>query len=247
MNFEEENKLLEEAYHNALKEFPKETIGVRGEHTLHRVLKFFLSSDVNNHEIKIGRMYADVVIDDNIYEIQTKAFNALRNKLEFFLKDHQVTIVYPMALNKQIFLTNDYGELVSLKKSPKHARALEIMWELYKIKKYLLHPNLHFKIFMLDIDEYRHEMEKTWKKRKGYERENQIPKLINYIYDINRPKDFIQLIPTNNLPEIFDSKSFAKAAHLTIKKATTALNVLTYLNVVERIGKEKNSYLYSIV
>ena len=50
-----------------------------------------------------------------------------------------------------------------------------------------------------------------------------------------------------DLPEVFTSKVFSKVTKLTIKKATTALNVLTYLNVVERIGKEKNSYLYKIV
>lgn len=243
----DDNKRLEEALKLALKDVEKDKIGLLKEHTLHRVLKFYLSIDEQNHEIKIGRMYADVVLDNHIYEIQTKSFNAMRNKLEVFLSDHEVTICYPMALNKTIYLTNEFGELVSTKKSPKHARPLEIFIELYKIKNYLLNPNLHFKIIMLDIDELRIKKEKTWRSRKGFERTNQVPRKINHIYEINGPDNFKDILLEYNLKEIFTSKDFAKSTHITIKKATVALNVLTYLNVVERIGKEKNSYLYKIV
>lgn len=238
---------LDLAIEKALKDVEKDKIGLLQEHTLHRVLKFYLSIDESKHEIKIGRMFADVVLDNHIYEIQTKSFNLMRNKLDYFLKEHHVTIVYPIALNKMIYLTNDYGELVSAKKSPKHAGVLEIFLELYKIKNYLLNPFLHFKILMLDIDEIRITKEKTWKSRKGFERVNQIPRKINHIYDIDNPNDFKELLLNYNLKEVFTSKDFSKSTRLTIKKATVALNVLTYLNVVERIGKERNSYLYKIV
>lgn len=241
------NSKLSLALKKALEDREKDKIGLLQEHTLHRVLKFYLSMDEIFHEIKIDRMYADVVLDNHIYEIQTKSFNLMRKKLEVFLQNHDVTIVYPMALNKTIYLTNEFGELISVKKSPKHANPLEIFWELYKIKNFLLDKNLHFKILMLDIDEYRIEKEKTWKSRKGFERDNQVPKMINHIYDINSSNDFKDMLLKYNLKEVFTSKDFSKSTHLTIKKATTALNVLTHLNIVERIGKERNSYLYKIV
>ena len=243
----DDNSKLSLALKKALEDREKDKIGLLQEHTLHRVLKFYLSMDEIFHEIKIERMYADVVLDNHIYEIQTKSFNLMRKKLEVFLQNHDVTIVYPMALNKTIYLTNEFGELISVKKSPKHANPLEIFWELYKIKNFLLDKNLHFKILMLDIDEYRIEKEKTWKSRKGFERDNQVPKMINHIYDINSSNDFKDMLLKYNLKEVFTSKDFSKSTHLTIKKATTALNVLTHLNVVERIGKERNSYLYKIV
>lgn len=243
----DDNSKLSLALKKALEDREKDKIGLLQEHTLHRVLKFYLSIDETFHEIKIGRMYADVVLENHIYEIQTKSFNLMRKKLEVFLQNHDVTIVYPMALNKTIYLTNEFGELVSVKKSPKHANPLEIFWELYKIKNFLLDKKLHFKILMLDIDEYRIEKEKTWKSRKGFERDNQVPKMINHIYDINSSNDFKDMLLKYNLKEVFTSKDFSKSTHLTIKKATTALNVLTHLNVVERIGKERNSYLYKIV
>ena len=36
----------------ALKDIEKDKIGLLKEHTLHRVLKFYLSSEESNHEIK---------------------------------------------------------------------------------------------------------------------------------------------------------------------------------------------------
>ena len=63
----DDNKRLEEALELALKDIEKDKIGLLKEHTLHRVLKFYLSNNEQNHEIKIGRMYADVVLDNHIY------------------------------------------------------------------------------------------------------------------------------------------------------------------------------------
>ena len=94
----DDNNRLQEALSQALKEVSKEKIGLLQEHTLHRVLKFYLSSDEKNHEIKINRMFADVVIDNHIYEIQTKSFNVMRKKLDKFLEKNDVTICYKLTL-----------------------------------------------------------------------------------------------------------------------------------------------------
>ena len=63
-------------------------------------------------------------------------------------------------------------------------------------------------------------------------------------YLIDCPEDYRMLIP----PELegFTSKEYAKATKLTVNRAQTALNVLHYLGVVERIGKKGNSYLYEV-
>ena len=45
---------------------------------------------------------------------------------------------------------------------------------------------------------------------------------------------------------ISSSKDFAKAIKRTRGHASTALNVLLAVGAVERIGKDKNAYLYKI-
>ena len=222
------------------------TIGLLKEHTLHRVLKFYYSNDLLNQEVKINKMFADIVIDNHIYEIQTKQFNLLREKLDVFLNDHQVTIVYPIAENKEISLLNKMNEEISFKKSPKHDSLFSLFVELYKIKKYLNNKNLSFHIVMLDIIEIREQEEKKRYHSKGFIRINQIPKRINNIYTLENKEDYLELFNLYNLPEEFDSSIFSKKVHVVKNKASTILNVLLELDVVERIDKRGRSYIYKI-
>lgn len=246
MNLDYENQCLEKAIVSALEEQSKMTIGVQSEHTLHRVLKFYLSDNLQNHEVLINKMYADVVIDQHIYEVQTKNFNLLRNKLERFLPDYDVTIVYPIALNKMIYLFNDNGEIIKEFKSPKHSKLFDVMLELYKIKTFLTNKHLHLKIIILDLDEHRLEKAKTYRSRKGFERINQIPRKIHQVYDFQSLLDFKNELLKYDLPTQFDSKLFSKKCRINIKGARIALNVLAYLEVVEIVGKKGNSYIYQI-
>ncbi len=246
MNVDLENKHLEQAITKALEATSKTTIGVQSEHTLHRVIKFYLSNDLKNHEILINKMYADVVIDNHIYEVQTKSFNLLRTKLERFLPNYDVTIVYPMALNKMIYLFNDYGEVVKEFKSPKHLKLFDIMAELYRIKSFLTNEHLHLKIILLDIDEYRIEKAKTHRRRKGFERINQIPRHVHRIYDFDQISDFKKELANYQLPSVFDSKIFSKVCKININTSRITLNILNYIGIVEIIGKDKNSYLYKL-
>lgn len=61
-------------------------IGTLAEKTLHAVLKRYFEPDETKHEVKVGRHVADIVNNSGIIEIQTRAFNALRPKLEAYLR-----------------------------------------------------------------------------------------------------------------------------------------------------------------
>lgn len=243
---------LEEAYNLAIDfEADVQVIGIQKEKVLHRTLKYYLCNDEQYHEIKVpkeskGVLFADIKIDNQIYEIQTRSFNALREKLDEFLKKYQVTVVYPIASHKTIFKMNEENHLISNKKSPKKGNPLEIFYELYKIKNYLNNPNLSFKIVMLNMDEYRKEVKKKHYRSSGYERIVQIPKEIEEIFDLKNKDDYLNLLNKYQLNENFISKEFAKATHLTIKKASVALNVLTSMEIISRIGKVNRSYLYKL-
>ena len=74
-------------------------IGTLSERRLHSVLKFYYESDQNLHEIKVGRFFADILTGKQIIEIQTGDLGRLGKKLDVFLKEHNVTVVHPMAKN----------------------------------------------------------------------------------------------------------------------------------------------------
>ena len=80
----------------------RKCIGVLGEKKLHSILKYYIESDDLYHEIRINGFFADIYKDNVIYEIQTSSFNKLRSKLNSFLDEYNVNIIYPIPYNKWI-------------------------------------------------------------------------------------------------------------------------------------------------
>ncbi len=219
-------------------------IGTLSEKTVHAVLKKYLMPDEKFHEIKCGRYVADILYNGEIMEIQTAGFNRLRGKLEEFLKDKDVTVVYPIPHTKWlIWIDETTGEFSKKRRSPKTGNYYEAFFELYKIKMFLKHPNLHFRLILMDVEEYRLLNGYSADKKRGSQRFDRIP--VELVEDkfLNSSDDFKELVP-NELCEPFTVKLFQKATKLSPKKAGVAVNVLTYLNVIKQVGKEKNAYLY---
>ncbi len=221
-------------------------IGTLGEKTVHAVLKSYLEPNRINHEIKVGGFVADVCTGKEIIEIQTRNFDKLRRKLTTFLEFAPVTIAYPIHNIKWIRWVNPQtGEISPPRKSPKPGRPYTIFPELYKIKNYLLNPNLNLKILMINLEEYRFLDGWSQDKKKGSTRCDRIPiELIDEI-SITCQEDYKLLIPAT-LTDSFTSKDFKKASGLSISQSQTALNVLHYVGAVDRIGKKGNSFLYSL-
>jgi hypothetical protein len=49
-----------------------------------------------------------------------------------------------------------------------------------------------------------------------------------------------------DLSEQFTTKDFGKAAHIPASLAQIVLNILHYLEIVKRVGKKGNAYLYEV-
>ena len=164
-------------------------IGTLKEKTVHLVLKKYYEDDSDYHEVAIDKM---------------------RGKLESFLKEYIVTIVHPIPYIKWLnWIDKDTLEVKSRRKSPKKGTPYQAFYELYKIKTYLKNPNLHIKIVMLDVEEYRLLNGWSEDKKKGSVRYDRIPLKIEQEIDIDEIKDYMQLIPYD-LPEQFTAKEYAK-------------------------------------
>ena len=220
-------------------------IGTLGEKTVHAVLKNYLAPDISCHEIKVGKFYADIVNENGIIEIQTRNFDKLRKKLDFFLTLQPVTIVYPIPYIKWLrWVNEETGEISACRKSPKSGTPYMIFPELYKIKNYLLHPNLKLHIILLNIEEYRFLNGWSSDKKKGSTRCDRIPmQLINEVC-IHNISEYEKLIPSS-LIDPFTSKDFRKASGLRQGDASTALNILYHVGAVKRVGKKERAYLYT--
>jgi hypothetical protein len=220
-------------------------IGTLSEKTVHAVLKNFYEPDPCHQEIPVENFVADILRDDEIIEIQTRGFNRLRRKLDTFLKYYPVTVVYPILRTKWLYwIDEETGELSPKRKSPKKGTIYDAIPELYKIKMYLGHPNLHLCLVLIDAEEYRLLNGWSRDRKKGSHRYDRIPTgLVDEFY-IGGGRDYRCFIP-EGLKEDYTSKDFAKAAHIPTSYAQTTLGILLSLGVVERTGKAGHAYTYS--
>lgn len=224
----------------------REGIGTLQEKTLHAVLKYYYEPDSAYHEQRIGSYVADIAREREIIEVQTRNFNAMRGKLTSFLKEYDVTIVYPIPHIKWLrWLNEETGEISPRRKSPKTGTPYTAFKELYRIKQFLKHPNLHLDLIFIDLEECRLLNGWSKDKKKGSTRYERIPVALFDVLHIYNTADYEKMIP-DNLPMPFSSKDYSKCTKLTLSHAQTALNILHYLELVTRVGKKGNAYLYEI-
>jgi len=219
-------------------------IGTLSEKTVHAVVKNYYEPDEDKQEIPIEGMYADIFTGSEIIEIQTRSFDQVRKKLDRFLAYYPVTVVLPMpAVKWLIWIDEETGELTDKRKSPKKGNAYQAFKELYKIKQYLKKDGLTIKLLFLDMEEYRLLNGWSKDKKKGSSRYDRIPVTLVDEITLSCPQDYMQLLP-ETLPDTFTCAEFAKIVKIPSKQANVVLNILFYLEIVERIGKKGNAYIY---
>lgn len=222
-------------------------IGTLSEKTLHAILKNFYEPDEDKQEIPIDRFVADIFTGQEIIEIQTGQFNRMRDKLKCFLKDYPVTIVYPVAREKWLhWIDEETGEISKGRKSPKKGSEYSAFVELYRIKMFLMEPNLKIKIVLLDMDEYK--ILNGWgrQKKNNASKYDRIPNRFVEEVCIEQREDYLQFIPYD-LQEPFTVKEYAKVVKCSERIAGVALNLLNYMEVVKRVGKRGKAFLYETV
>lgn len=219
-------------------------IGTLKEKTLHSVIKNYIEPNPENQEIRLGRYYVDILNKDGIIEVQTQGFNNLRKKLEFFLPDYAVTVVYPMVATKWLYwIDEETGEVSKKRKSPVKGSYYRAFYELYKIKQFLINSNLKIRLMLINMEEYRLLNGWSTDKKKGSTRHDRIPMEIVGEYTITGIADYQKLIPPT-LSETFTTKDYAMESKLSPKVTSCAINVLKYVGAIEQVGKQGRAYLY---
>ena len=220
------------------------SIGILGEKTLHAMLKRYIEPDTAKHEVAVGSYVSDIVNDYGITEIQTRAFEKLRGKLSELLEISTVTVVYPTPRTKWLlWIDKTTGEVTKRRKSPKQGSVYDAVPELYKIRLLLSHPNFRLCVMLIDIEEYRNLDGWSDDKKRGSTRHNRVPIEIVEEICFNSVSDYLRLVP-DTLQDGFTSKDYKGAAKTSLRVAQTALNILNYLGVVERVGKQGNLFIY---
>ena len=222
------------------------SIGLLGEKVLHAGLKLYFEPNPDFHEVKLNGFVADICNAEGIIEIQTRNLGKLKRKLEVFLEQMPVTIVYPIARTKYLcWVDEETGDVTGRRKSPKTGSVWDLFRELYQLRSFLTHPNFCVCAALIDLEEYRLLNGWSRDKKRGSTRYDRIPiQLVELVY-LMTAEDYRAIVP-NTLPKKFTSKDFSKAVHISLSSAQRALLILYQLGVVQRVEKQKNAYIYEL-
>ncbi|MBO5754576.1 MAG: hypothetical protein J6W28_01215 [Clostridia bacterium] len=225
------------------REYERDTIGLLGEKTMHAVLKDFMEPDHAFHEKKVEGYVADILRDDAIIEIQTRAFDRLLPKLKAFLPLYHVTVVYPIPAVKYLSWVKEDGSVTPLRRVPKKGSFFDAGRELERILPYLTHPSLSVKLLLVDMEEYR--LQNGWgkDKKRGAERHDRIPLALSDSLLLQDVASFAALLPPS-LSSPFTRKEFKKAIRGGPKNTISLLRVLCEMGIVTQTGKRGNALLY---
>ena len=219
-------------------------IGTLNEHTLHLALKHYCEPDSAYHEIPCEGFVADILRSGQITEIETRSFSNVKRKLATFLKDHTVTVVYPIAVRKWIiWIDPATGALSEKHRSPKKGRPVDVAYELYKLLPYLKHPRFRLRLIFCEVEEYKRRDGWSRDGKRGATREERIP--IGFFGEtlLTCPSDYLVLADV--IPDgTFTSSSFAQANKLKGRYPWYVLKILLAMGIVEKCGKQGNAILY---
>lgn len=223
-------------------------IGTYMEKTVHAVLKRYYAPDESATEVRVAGYVADICYDKRIIEIQSKQFYRLRRKLEAYLPDYDVTIVYPLAeVRYMLYVDTETGQITNRRKYPRKGSIYDVFEELYAIKQYLKEPGLHLIITCMETEEYRMRIpgpRKRWGKRSTPG--DRLPVRLLREYRIEDVRDYMMFVP-EDLTDDFTVKDFARSAGTVERLAGITLHILNELGIVERTGTRGRAYIYKVI
>ncbi len=225
----------------------KSTIGTQSERMVHTTLKYYLDPDEAHHEVRIGPYIADVFDPEtgHIFEIQTRAFDRLRGKLDSFLKDYQVTVVFPVAYRKFLsWVDPDTGEVSPKRLSPHRGSAADILPEIWRLPDIWDRKGLDFLIILLDLQEFRSLDGWSRDRKKGSHRMERLPLSVYNEVWLKKAEDFDRLLPTD-LPATFSRADLCKSMKLGQGlKASQTVSALERTGTITLAGREGRRYIY---
>ncbi len=220
-------------------------IGTLNEKSLHISLKQWYCQPGDQLEVPVGRHVIDIVRGDQLIEIQTRNFAAIKRKLYQLVEKHEVRLVYPIAELKWVIKlpTEEDGE-PSRRRSPKQGNLLELFNELVSFPELLNHKNFSLHVLLIAEEEVRRFTGKTNWRRKGWvTQERKMLYVVNDDHLFENGSDLRALIP-HEFPGAFTVADLVETAGISKRLAGKMAYCLKKAKAITAHGKRGNAILY---
>lgn len=221
-------------------------IGVVREGPLHASIKAMLAEPGDRLEVQVGRFVIDLVrADGELVEVQTGGFGALGGKLDALLDEHHVRIVHPVAAERRIVRVDEFGEVLSVRRSPRRATAVEVFDKLVAFPSLLSHPNLTVEILLLREDHVRAARPVTSRRRTRDPGERRLVDVLHRV-EIRSPADVLEALPSLPL-EPFSTRELASLLGCSTLLAQRTAYCLRMIKLIEPAGKRGRTPLHRTI
>ena len=217
------------------------------ESSLHATLKILLSKPGDQIEAPVDGFVIDIMHDDQLIEIQTGNFAALKYKLPTLLDKFPIFLVYPIPVEKWILRELDpEGTSAKKRKSPKHGRVEQLFNEIVRIPHLVMHQNFSLLVLMTkELEIWQNDGKGSWR-RNGWSIKDRILLDIVQRYEFRSPKDYLSLLP-GNLPARFTCLQIAGMLSIPHNLARRMVYSLRMMEIIERVGKRGRAFVYQII
>jgi hypothetical protein len=220
------------------------------ESSLHHELKLRYTGKGGKTEVTAGEYIADGRRKDGEYiEIQTGSFAPLKDKVKKLSANGRVRVIHPVAVTKtiEVYKPNKrkpYGALLYRKKSPLKGSQWNIFDALTHAPLLPLIRRLTVEVALVDILEKRIKDGKGSRRRKGISLYDKELTALHESLIFKKPADYLRFVPFKKNEE-FTVLSHAEKAGIKRELSQKALYVLAKMNLIKRIGKNGNAWVYA--
>ncbi|MBF9254470.1 hypothetical protein I2I11_14290 [Pontibacter sp. 172403-2] len=231
-------------YLSSIEATEKQGIGQRNERSLHASLKQWCARPGDRFEVPVGTYIIDLVRGEQLIEIQTRNFTAIRHKLGALLRQHKVHLLHPVTSEKWIVQVDAGGDkILSRRKSPFKGRLTDVFEELVRIPGLLLQENFSLEILLIKEEEVRCRDGKGSKHRKRESIKDRRLVEVVETHRFNCPGDFMIFLPST-LPQPFSNKDLASALQLPLHRCRQITYTLRKMEAICLAGKNRNELLF---
>ena len=220
-------------------------IGELQEKSLHASLKLYYARPGDVLEVRINGYFIDIVRGEELIEIQTRNFAAIRRKLEMLLQTHRVCLVHPIARERWVVRVNTDGEIISRRKSPRRGTLDLLFRELIRFPHMLAHPNFCLEVVFIQEEEiWRDDGLGSWRRKHWSIADRRLLGVVEQVV-FDTPASFRTFIPPG-LPDPFTTADLADARGCPRALAQKMVFCLRQMDILDIVGKRGNAVLYRI-
>jgi hypothetical protein len=219
-------------------------IGTLRETELHAALKRHYARSGDRLEAEVDGYIVDIVRADELVEIQTHNFAALKCKLPHLLERHAVRVVYPIAQAKWIArVTADQHTPIGRRKSPRRGTLEDVFLELVSLPELIAHPRFTLEVVLIHEEEVRCPRSGRQRRRDWRVCNRRLLGVMEAL-TFTKPHDFRRFIPAD-LAVPFTSHGLATALQRPDYLAHKMTYCLRKMGVLTIVGKRQRAWLYA--